>query len=158
MWTVPAIRMKRELRQKLHGAPHLVPLPKQAVAVLHELHALTGHAKMVFRGERHHDRAMSENTINAALRAMGFSADEVTGHGFRATARTMLQERLDFDPDVIEAQLAHAVRDNFGRAYNRTEFIEQRRKMLQAWANYLDELRRGADVVPLQKGKRKPPR
>jgi len=156
MWTVPAVRMKRELRQKLHGAPHLVPLPKQAVAVLRELHPLTGHAKMVFRGERHHDRAMSENTINAALRAMGFSADEVTGHGFRATARTMLQERLGFDPDVIEAQLAHAVRDSLGRAYNRTEFIEQRRKMLQAWANYLDQLRHGADVVPLQKSKRRP--
>ena len=158
MWTVPAIRMKRELRQKLHGAPHLVPLSTQAVSVLRELHPLTGHAKMVFRGERHHDRAMSENTINAALRAMGFSAEEVTGHGFRATARTMLQERLDFDPDVIEAQLAHSVRDNLGRAYNRTEFIEQRRKMLQAWANYLDQLRRGADVVPLQKTKRKPSR
>jgi integrase len=80
---------------------------------------------------------------------MGFSADEVTGHGFRATARTMLQERLGFDPDVIEAQLAHAVRDNLGRAYNRTEFVEQRRKMLQAWADYLDKLRRGAPVVRL---------
>jgi integrase len=158
MWTVPAMRMKRELRQKLLGAPHLVPLPKQAVAVLRELHVLTGHAKMVFRGERHHDRAMSENTVNAALRAMGFSADEVTGHGFRATARTMLHERLDFDPNVIEAQLAHSVRDNLGRAYNRTEFVEQRRKMLQTWADYLDQLRRGADVVPLQKEKRKPPR
>jgi integrase len=157
MWTVPAIRMKRELRQKLHGAPHLVPLPKQAVAALRELHVLTGHAKMVFRGERHHDRAMSENTINAALRAMGFSADEVTGHGFRATARTMLQERLGFDPDVIDAQLAHSVRDNLGRAYNRTEFVEQRREMLQTWANYLDKLRQGADVVPLQKARRKPP-
>jgi integrase len=156
MWTVPAIRMKRELRQKLHGAPHLVPLPKQAVVVLRELHPLTGHAKMVFRGERHHHRAMSENTINAALRAMGFSADEVTGHGFRATARTMLQERLGFDPDVIEAQLAHSVRDNLGRAYNRTEFVEQRRKMLQTWADYLDQLRRGADVVPLKKRKREP--
>ena len=151
MWTVPAIRMKPELRQKLHGAPHLVPLPRQAVEVLRELHPLTGHAKMVFRGERHHDRAMSGNTINAALRAMGFSADEVTGHGFRATARTMLQEHLGFDPDVIEAQLAHAVRDNLGRAYNRTEFIEQRRKMLQAWADYLDKLRLGAPVVRLSR-------
>jgi integrase len=150
LWTVPAMRMKRELRQKLHGAPHLVPLPSQAVAVLRELHALTGHAAMVFRGERHHDRAMSENTINAALRAMGFSADEVTGHGFRATARTMLQERLGFDPDVIEAQLAHSVRDNLGRAYNRTEFVEQRRKMLQTWADYLDQLRKGAPVVSLR--------
>ncbi len=153
MWTVPAARMKRELRAKLHGAPHLVPLPKQAVAVLRELHTVTGRGPMVFRGERHHDRAMSENTINAALRAMGFPQDEVTGHGFRATARTMLQERLGFDPHVLEAQLAHAVRDNLGRAYNRTEFIEQRRKMLQAWADYLDKLRRGAPVVPISRRK-----
>jgi integrase len=153
MWTVPATRMKRELRAKLHGAPHLVPLPKQAVAVLRDLHKLTGYATMVFRGERHHDRAMSENTINAALRAMGFPQDEVTGHGFRATARTMLHERLGFDPHVIEAQLAHSVRDSLGRAYNRTEFVEQRRKMLQAWADYLDKLRRGAPVVQI--GRRK---
>jgi integrase len=153
MWTVPAVRMKRELRAKLHGAPHLVPLPKQAVAVFRELHVVTGRGPMVFRGERHHDRAMSENTINAALRAMGFAQDEVTGHGFRATARTMLQERLGFDPHVIEAQLAHSVRDSLGRAYNRTEFVEQRRKMMQAWADYLDKLRRGAPVVSI--GRRK---
>ena len=145
--------MKRELREKLHGAPHLVPLPKQAVAVLRELHKLTGHATVVFRGERHHDRAMSENTINAALRAMGFPADEVTGHGFRATARTMLHERLGFDPNFIEAQLAHSVRDSLGRAYNRTEFVEQRRAMLQAWADYLDTLRRWPEAAPLRKGK-----
>ena len=81
MWTVPAVRMKRELRAKLHGAPHLVPLPKQAMAALRELRTLTGSGQLVFRGERHHNRAMSENTINAALRAMGFPADEVTGHG-----------------------------------------------------------------------------
>ena len=153
MWTVPAMRMKRELRAKLHGAPHLVPLPKQAVAVLRELHMVPGNGPMVFRGERHHDRAMSENTVNAALRAMGFPQDEVTGHGFRATARTMLHERLGFDPHVIEAQLAHSVRDSLGRAYNRTEFGEQRRKMLQAWADYLDKLRRGGDVVTLRKVK-----
>ena len=90
---------------------------------------------------------MSENTINAALRAMGFPADEVTGHGFRATARTMLHERLGFSADVIEAQLAHSVRDSLGRAYNRTEFVEQRRKMLQAWADYLDQLRLGEVVA-----------
>jgi len=107
IWTVPAMRMKRELRAKLHGAPHLVPLPKQAVAVVRELHMVTGNGPMVFRGERHHDRAMSENTANAALRAMGFPQDEVTGHGFRATARTMPHERLGFDPHAIEAQLAH---------------------------------------------------
>ena len=90
---------------------------------------------------------MSDNTINAALRAMGFSQDEVTGHGFRATARTMLHERLGFSPDIIEAQLAHSVRDNLGRAYNRTEFTEQRRGMMQAWADYLDQLRTGASAV-----------
>jgi integrase len=167
LWTVPSARMKRELREKQHGAPHLVPLPKQAVTVLRDLHKLTGHATMVFRGERHHHRAMSENTINAALRAMGFSAEEVTGHGFRATARTMLHERagppqtripqcaarrysserLGFSPDVIEAQLAHSVRDSLGRAYNRTEFVEQRRAMLQAWADFLDQLRLGVVAV-----------
>ena len=147
LWTVPAGRMKRELRGKLNGAPHLVPLPWQAVAVLRDLHELTGRGTMIFRGERHHDRPMSDNTINAALRTMGFTAEEVTGHGFRATARTMLHERLGFSPDVIEAQLAHSVRDSLGRAYNRTEFIEQRREMLQRWANYLDELRSGAAVA-----------
>jgi integrase len=149
LWTVPSARMKRELREKQHGAPHLVPLPKQAVTALRDLHRLTGHATMVFRGERHHHRPMSENTINAALRAMGFSADEVTGHGFRATARTMLHERLGFSPDVIEAQLAHSVRDSLGRAYNRTEFVDQRRAMLQAWADFLDELRLNVVSEPL---------
>jgi len=147
LWTVPAARMKRELRGKLNGAPHLVPLPRQAVAVLRDLHELTGRGTMIFRGERHHERPMSENTVSAALRAMGFSNDEATAHGFRATARTMLHERLGFSPDVIEAQLAHSVRDSLGRAYNRTEFIEQRREMLQRWADYLDELRSGATVA-----------
>jgi len=132
---------ERQLLGKLNGAPHLVPLPKQAIAVLRELQPLTGSGKLVFRGERHHDRPMSDNTLNAALRAMGYAADEMTAHGFRATARTILHERLGFSPDVIEAQLAHSVRDNLGRAYNRTEFVDQRRKMLQAWADYLDKLR-----------------
>src|SRR6185503_8337153 len=100
------------------------------------------------RGERHHDRPMSDNTINAALRAMGYAADEMTAHGFRATARTILHERLGFSPDVIEAQLAHSVRDSLGRAYNRTEFVEQRRKMLQAWADYLDKLRLNVNAAP----------
>jgi integrase len=122
------------------------PVPKLALAVFRELQALTGQGKMAFRGERHHDRAMSENTDNAALRAMGFSADEVTGHGLRATARTMLHERLGYSPDVIEAQLAHTVRDSLGRAYNRTEFVDQRREMLQTWADYLDQLRIGRET------------
>ena len=147
LWTVPAARMKRQLLGKLNGAPHLVPLPKQAVAVLRERQPLTGSGKLVFRGERHHDRPMSDNTLNAALRAMGYAADEMTAHGFRATARTILHERLGFSPDVIEAQLAHSVRDSLGRAYNRTEFIDQRRKMLQAWADYLDKLRLDIDAA-----------
>lgn len=151
-WCVPPARMKREKRGKLHGPPHLVPLPRQAVAVLQDLRQLTGAGRFVFRGERHHDRAMSENTVNAALRAMGFAADEVTGHGFRATARTLLQEVLGFEADVIEAQLAHSVSDSLGRAYNRTQFVDQRRRMLQKWADYLDKLRKGADVVKLQRG------
>ncbi len=140
-WTVPAERMKREKAGKQFGAPHIVPLPPQAVDVFRDLFPLTGRSQWVFRGERHHDRPMSENTVNAALRAMGFAADEVTGHGFRATARTMLAERLGYEESVIEAQLAHSVKDSLGRAYNRTEFLAQRRGMMVAWANYLDELR-----------------
>lgn len=149
-WVVPAARMKREKTGKLHGLPHLVPLPTQAVSVLRALHQLTGHARYVFRGERHHDRPMSENTVNAALRAMGFPADEMTGHGFRATARTLLHERLGIAPEVIEAQLAHTVQDNLGRAYNRTEFLDQRRAMLQVWADWLDRLRIGAEVIKFE--------
>ncbi len=148
-WIVPPARMKRELDGKLNGEPHLVPLPRQAVEELRELQRLTGTGEWVFRGERHHDRPMSENTVNAALRAMGFAGDEVTGHGFRATARTMLAERLNVAESVIEAQLAHSVKDSLGRAYNRTEFVEQRRAMLQTWADYLDRLRKGAAVVAM---------
>lgn len=151
-WTVPAQRMKRRVEGKLNGPPHVVPLPTQAVAAFQDLEPLTGASPYVFRGERHHDRPMSENTVNAALRVLGFPADEVTGHGFRATARTMLAERLGVEESVIEAQLAHTVGDALGRAYNRTEFIEQRRKMMQVWADYLDRLRKGADIVPLKTG------
>lgn len=146
---IPAERMKRQRDGKENGPPHLVPLPTQAVDTLRELQRLTGRGLYVFRGERHHERPMSENTINAALRAMGFPADEVTGHGFRATARTMLAERLGVAEAVIEAQLAHTVADSLGRAYNRTTFEAQRAAMLQQWADYLDRLRKGADVVPL---------
>jgi len=92
---------------------------------------------------------MSENTVNASLRAMGFGADEIVGHGFRATARTMMAERLGLDESVIEAQLAHAVRDSLGRAYNRTAFEVQRRALLQHWADYLDKLRKGGAVLKI---------
>jgi len=94
---------------------------------------------------------MSDNGVLSALRRMGFPSDEMTGHGFRAMARTLLAERLNVDEAVIEAQLAHAVKDALGRAYNRTEFLEQRRKMLQSWADYLDKLREGAEIVPLRR-------
>lgn len=141
LWSVPAARMKREKVGKLYGKPHLVPLARQAVAILEELHPVTGRGVIVFRGERTHTRPMSDAAINAALRAMGFSADEVTGHGFRATARTMLVERLGVAESVVEAQLAHSVKDSLGRAYNRTEFIAERVAMMQSWADYLDELR-----------------
>jgi len=94
---------------------------------------------------------MSENTVNASLRAMGFGADEVVGHGFRATARTMMAERLGMNESVIEAQLAHAVRDSLGRAYNRTAFEIQRRALMQNWADYLDQLRKGASVLKIAK-------
>ncbi len=100
---------------------------------------------------------MSDAAINAALRAMGFANDEVTSHGFRATARTMLAERLDTDENLIETQLAHIVKDSLGRAYNRTQFLDQRKDMLQLWADYLDQLRKSADVIPINaKGKKVP--
>lgn len=150
-WTIGAPRMKGRKAAKLNGPPHIVPLPRQVVDLLRDLHPLTGPAGYVFRGERNHERPMSENTINAALRRMGYDTqEEMTGHGFRATARTILDEHLELDRPVIEAQLAHAVKDANGRAYNRTKFLNQRRVMLQEWANYLDKLRKGADVVPIR--------
>lgn len=151
IWTVPAERMKREKAGKLHGKPHIVTLPTQAVETLRDLHSLTGPSGYVFRGERHHDRPMSDAAVNAALRAMGFAADEVTAHGFRATARTILAERLGVSVPVIEAQLAHSVRDALGTAYNRTQFLDERKAMLQTWANYLDRLRKGADVIEMHR-------
>ena len=135
LWLIGADRMKG-------GVPHMVPLPRQAVEVLRDLYPLTGPTGLVFRGERDHERPMSENTVNASLRRMGYDTQtQVTGHGFRATARTILDEHLGYDRAVIEAQLAHSVADSLGRAYNRTEFLKQRREMLQAWADYLEGLR-----------------
>jgi integrase len=134
---------------------HIVPLATQAVELLRELHALTGHGRYVFPSARtpNGSRPMSDVALLAALRRMGFSKDEATVHGFRALARTVLDEVLDFRPDYIEHQLAHAVRDPNGRAYNRTAHLAERRKMMQAWADYLDGLRKGADVIPFrQKG------
>jgi integrase len=150
LWTIPAARMKRGKDGKENGDPHLVPLPRQAVAILRGLHGYTGHGVMVFPGERSHDRPISENSVRTALITMGYTPEIQTWHGFRATARTMLAERLDCDPLVIEAQLAHAVKDANGRAYNRTQYLKHRADMMQRWADYLDELAAGADVVQLK--------
>lgn len=150
LWTIPSERMKRKKKDKASGQPHIVPLASQAVAILRELHPLTGHGRYLFPSLRTGERPMSDAAILAALRRMGFPKDEMTGHGFRAMARTMLAERLGVAESVIEAQLAHAVPDTLGRAYNRTEFVEQRRAMMQTWADYLDRLRKGGDVIPLR--------
>lgn len=123
---------------------HLVPLATQAVAILRELHALTGHRTYVFPG-RDLRKPMSEAAINAALRRMGYDTKtEITGHGFRAMARTILHEELHFKPEVIEHQLAHKVPDALGTAYNRTRFLKDRRAMMQQWADYLDGLKWGS--------------
>lgn len=140
LWTIPAARMKRSKDGKEHGDPHLVPLPRQAVEILRGLHGYTGHGVKVFPGERNHDRPISENSVRTALITLGYTPEIQTWHGFRATARTMLAERLDCDPLVIEAQLAHSVKDANGRAYNRTQYIKQRAEMMQRWADYLDVL------------------
>jgi Integrase len=143
-WSIPASKMKM-------GLPHLVPLSRQALAILEELKPLTGHGKYVFPSTRSFSRCMSDNTINAAFRRMGFDSDTIVGHGFRATARTILDEVLNFRPDLIEHQLAHAVRDPNGRAYNRTAFLPQRKEMMQVWSDYLEGLKAGAKVLPFRK-------
>ena len=129
---------------------HIVPLCTQAVKLLKEIQPLSGAGEYVFQGGHNPDKAMSEAAINAALRRMGYDTKtEITGHGFRAMARTILHERLNIDPHIIEHQLAHKVPDTLGAAYNRTKFIEQRTAMMQAWADYLDELKAGAKVLPI---------
>jgi integrase len=133
-WNIPAERMK--MRE-----PHLVPLSSQAVKTLLSLNRLTGDGIYLFPSTRSITRAMSNNTVNAALRRMGFEKDEMTGHGFRAMARTILDEVLKVRVDIIEHQLAHAVRDPNGRAYNRTSFKDERKEMMQTWADYLDGLK-----------------
>ncbi|MDD2367439.1 MAG: integrase arm-type DNA-binding domain-containing protein [Desulfuromonadaceae bacterium] len=135
-WNIPAGKMKMKIA-------HLVPLSQQAVKVLLELKQLTGHSKYVFPCQRSPLRCMSENAVNAGLRRMGFEKTEITGHGFRAMARTILDEVLQVRPDYIEHQLAHAVKDPNGRAYNRTAHLVERRKMMQLWADYLDGLKEG---------------
>ena len=148
--TVPADVMKRSKAEKASGPPHVVPLAPQAVAILTDLQPLTGHGRFVFPSLLTGARCMSENTVRSALRRMGYGNDDMTAHGFRAMARTMIAERLGIAPEVIEAQLAHVVADSLGRAYNRTQYLDQRRDMMTKWADYLDRLRDGAQVIPLQ--------
>ena len=129
---------------------HIVPLARQAVEMLRELQPLTGTGRYVFPGARSEARPMSDVTLTAALRRLGYTGDQATVHGFRATARTILDEVLGFRPDLMEHQLAHAVKDPNGRAYNRTAHLSARRDMMQKWADYLDQLRAGAAVIPMQ--------
>jgi len=142
-WNIPKEKMKMK-------EPHLVPLSKQAIEILKKLHALTGSGRYLFPG-RTSQRPMSDNAILAALRNMGYAKEEMSGHGFRAMARTILDEVLQIRPDFIEHQLAHAVKDPNGRAYNRTAHLAERRKMMQTWADYLDGLKVGAKVIPFKK-------
>ena len=151
MLTIPPAEMKRTLHQKANGRPHLVPLADQAIEILKTLQPLTGHGRYVFPGARSFKRPMSEGTINAALRRMDFGTDDHVGHGFRAMARTMLAERMKgIDEGMVEAQLGHGKSGPLGSAYDRAEYMEQRLAMMQSWADYLDKLRIGADVVQLK--------
>ncbi|HXQ31146.1 MAG TPA: integrase arm-type DNA-binding domain-containing protein [Steroidobacteraceae bacterium] len=131
--------------------PHIVPLCKQAVEILRELHPLTGNGVYVFPGARSPSRPMSDNAILSALRSVGVSKDSMSGHGFRAMARTILDEVLKVRPEYIEHQLGHAVKDPNGRAYNRTAFLSERRKMMQQWADYLGVLKAGSNVTPIKR-------
>jgi integrase len=128
---------------------HVVPLSSQSIAVLRELHALTGRSKFVFPGARTNGRPMSENTVNAALRRLGYGTDDMTGHGFRSMASTLLNEQ-GWHRDAIERQLAHAERDAVRAAYNFAEHMPERKRMMQAWADYLDGLIAGADIIAIR--------
>jgi integrase len=142
-WNIPAERMKMRV-------PHLVPLSTQAVEIMREMQPLTGKGRYVFPNQRSASRPMTDAALGAALRRMGYEQGEVCAHGFRATARTNLEEVLRFRIDIIEHQLAHMVKDAHGRAYNRTSYLPDRRKMMQVWADYLDGLKAGAKVIPIR--------
>ena len=141
-WRIPAHRMK--MRQH-----HLVPLADQAAAILRDIRPLTGRGRYVFPSPRSTDRPLSDNAITAALRRMGYTGDQMSWHGFRAMASTLLNE-TGYPPDVIELQLAHQERNEVRAAYNRAQRLEERRQMMQSWADYLDELRLGTNVVPFR--------
>lgn len=142
-WRIPAEKMKM-------GILHIVPLSKQALAILEELKPFTGSGKYLFPSNRTKERPMSDNTINGALRRLGFTKDEMTGHGFRSMASTLLNEQ-GWNRDAIERQLAHSEKDGVRAAYNYAEYLPERKKMMQSWADYLDGLAGGADIVPINK-------
>lgn len=144
VWSIPAGRMK--MRE-----PHHVPLSRQAIALLQELHALTGEGVLLFPGNRSINRPISENTLNAALRRMGYDKEEVTAHGFRGTASTLLNESGQFSPDAIERALSHQDANEIRRAYNHGAYWKERVTMAQYWADYLDTLRKGGEVVELRR-------
>ena len=149
--TIPAVHMKSTKHEKANSRPHLIPLATQAVQILRNLHPLTGHGKYVFPGARESKKPMSDGTVNAALRRLDYGNDEHVAHGFRAMARTMLAERLSGFPEgMVEAQLGHGKKGPLGSAYDRAEYQKQRQQMMQTWADYLDKLRVGADVIQLK--------
>lgn len=141
-WEIPAEKMKMRL-------PHIVPLCMQALDILRELQPITGRGKYVFPSARGASRPLSENGVRTALRTLGFDNDQMTPHGFRAMARTILDEVLNYRVEWIEHQLAHTVKDANGRAYNRTSHLPQRKEMMQAWADYLNGLKVGGKVIPV---------
>jgi len=129
---------------------HIVPLSTQAIAIIRELRALTGDGKYLFPSVRSSKRAMSENTVLGALRRLGYTSDEMTGHGFRSMASTLLNEQ-GWNPDAIERQFAHGERNNVRAAYNYAEYLPERKKMMQQWADYLDKLKTSAQIIPIAK-------
>ena len=151
MITIPSDNMKRTVHAKLNGSPHYVPLSQQSLALLREIQPLTGGGRFVFPSVRTSNRPMSNMTMNAAMRRMGYTAEEMTSHGFRAMARTLIKQELPgSDAEVIEAQLAHGKSGPLGGAYDRAEYMQHRREMMQRWADYLDRLAAGADAVQLK--------
>lgn len=143
-WRIPSTKMK--MREE-----HIIPLSRQAIAIFEEIKPLTGTSRFVFPSVRSHARPMSENTITGALRRLGYTGEEMTAHGFRGMASTRLNEAHLFHPDAIERQLAHGEQNSVRAAYNRAQYLPERVKMLQWWADYLDSLKEGAAVVPFQR-------
>jgi len=153
LWIIPIRRMKRTRRDKeaFPNEVHIVPLSTQAISILREIQALTGNGKLVFRGRRGQEQAINETSVSNGLRRMGYDKDTQSIHGFRAMARTMCKEQLKIDADVLERQLSHSIDNPLGKAYDRTTMMPERVAMMQAWSDYLDRLRRGADIIPIRK-------